>query len=238
MSTPVPAAGAFDPGSLTGLDEPVRRYFEHALAPGAPLAPGTRLEMTGRIDVGVWMPFRGRWEGDGRSFRWMVTSGPLGLRVLRVLDQFQDRHGSMDIRLRPGLKLLRADDEDTTRSAAGRAAAEAIWAPAGLLPQRGVTWEAESPDVIVATWDVPPERPRLRLGIGPDGGVRTASVMRWDDGRHGRHGYIPCGGHVLEDRRFGDLTIPSRVSIGWWFGTPRFTPFFEATITAAVPLGA
>jgi hypothetical protein len=42
---------------------------------------------------------------------------------------------------------------------------------------------------------------------------------------------------VLEERRFGDVTIPSRVSVGWWFGTPRYKPFFEATITAAGPLG-
>jgi hypothetical protein len=235
MTAPDAAAGAFDPGCLKGLDQPVRRYFEHALAPGAPLARGMQLDMTGRIDVGLWMPFQGRWEGDGRSFRWSVTSGPFGLRVLRVVDRFEDRHGSMDIRLRPGLKLLHAADEDTARSAAGRAAAEAIWAPMSLLPERGVTWLAESDEVIVATWDVPPERPRLCLRIDADGAVRTASLMRWDNGQHGLHGYIPCGGDVLEHRRFGHVTIPSRISVGWWYGTPRYKPFFEATITAAAP---
>jgi hypothetical protein len=71
--------------------------------------------------------------------------------------------------------------------------------------------------------------------IDGDGRVLTSSLMRWDNGQHGRHGYIPCGGTILEDRRFGDLTIPSRVSIGWWYGTPRYKPFFEATITAAEP---
>lgn len=229
------ASGAFDSGTLDGLDEPVRRYFTHALAPGTPLTPGMRLEMTGRINVGVWLPFRARWEGDGRSFRWSARSGPLGLPVLRVLDQFADGQGGMDIRLRPRIKLLHAEGEDTTRSAAGRAAAEAIWAPVGLLPQFGVTWQAESDELIVATWDVPPERPELRLRIDADGRVLTSSVMRWDDGQHGLRGYIPCGGEVLEDRRFGDVTIPSRISIGWWYGTPRYRPFFEATITAAEP---
>ena len=77
----------------------------------------------------------------------------------------------MDIRLRPGLQLLRVEDEDTARSGAGRAAAEAVWAPA------------------------------------------------------------------LEDRRFGDVTIPSRMRVGWWFGTPRYAPFFEATVTAPEPSG-
>jgi hypothetical protein len=104
------------------------------------------------------------------------------------------------------------------------------------LPQTGVRWRAESDELIVATWDVPPERPQLRLGIDAEGAVRTTSLMRWDNGRHGLHGYIPCGGHVLEERRFGNVRIPSRISVGWWYGTPRYKPFFEATITAAAPL--
>jgi hypothetical protein len=31
--------------------------------------------------------------------------------------------------------------------------------------------------------------------------------------------------------------LPARVSVGWWFGTARFAPFFEAEILDAVPLG-
>src|SRR3712207_6769572 len=118
---------------MARIDEPVRRYFAHALAPGAPLTRGMRLRMTGRIDVGVWMPFRAAWEGDGRSFRWSATAGPLGLPLLRVVDAFGGGTGSMDIRLRPGVRVLRTEDEDTARSGAGRAAAEAVWAPASLL---------------------------------------------------------------------------------------------------------
>ena len=224
--------GKFVPASIAGLDEPVRRYFAHALTPGAKAAPAMRIEMAGRIKVGLWMPFRSEWEGDGRSFRWSATSGPFGLPLLRVVDQFGDGAGSMDIRLRPGIKLVHTEDEDTARSAAGRAAIEAMWVPAGLLPQNGVTWYAESDELIVGTWDVPPERPELRLGIDADGAVRTTSVLRW----HGRDGYVRCGGDVLAERCFHGVTIPSRISIGWWYGTPRYEPFFEATVTAAEPM--
>jgi hypothetical protein len=40
---------------------------------------------------------------------------------------------------------------------------------------------------------------------------------------------------VHAERRFGELTIPSRLSVGWWFGTPRYTPFFTAEISGAEP---
>jgi hypothetical protein len=32
--------------------------------------------------------------------------------------------------------------------------------------------------------------------------------------------------------RFGDSTVPSSVSVGRWFGTPRHEPFFRAGISS------
>jgi hypothetical protein len=223
----------FDPATLAGLDEPVRRYFTHALRPGAALARGVQLQMTGRINVGVWLPFTAVWEGDARSFTWRARSGPGPFRLVHVVDRFAARAGSMDIRLLARIPLLHVENEDTARSGAGRAAAEAIWTPASLLPHRGVRWHAEGDELIVASWDVPPERPELRLHIDAEGRVRSVSVLRWDSSRHGQHGYIPCGGDVHAEWRFGDLTIPSRMSVGWWYGTPRYKPFFECEISAA-----
>lgn len=227
MSTGHP--GRFDPQSLQGLDEPVRRYLSHALMPGAVLAPRVRLWMSGSIKVGVWLAFRAVWEGDGRALRWKAAVGP-GRGPLRVLDQFADAAGSMDIRLLGRFTLVHAADEDTTRSAAGRAAVEATWSPAGLLPEQGVSWRAEGDDLIVAAWDVAPERPELRLRIDRDGAMRSSCVMRW----HGReHGYVPCGCDAQAERRFGDIVIPSRLTAGWWYGTPRYEPFFKAEVHAA-----
>jgi hypothetical protein len=114
----------------------------------------------------------------------------------------------------------------------------ATWAPAALLPDRGIAWRAESDALIAASWDVPPERPEVHVRIDEDGAVRSASTLRWDNGRHGRRGHIPCGGEVAAERRFGDLVIASRVTVGWWFETPRWAPFFKADILSAEPLPA
>lgn len=227
----------FEPHLLDGLDEPVRRYLAHALRPGASLQPGMRLRMSGRIKVRRWLAFRAVWEGDGRSLTWTAAVGPGGRGLLRVADRFAAGAGSMDVRLLGRIALVHAADADTARSAAGRAAVEATWAPACLLPQRGVSWRAEADDLIVATWDVPPERPEVHIRIDPDGAMRSSYVMRWDNGEHGRRGYIPCGGDAHAEKRFGDVVIPSRLTAGWWHGTPRYDPFFEAEIHAAEPLG-
>jgi hypothetical protein len=233
---PVPR---FDVGLLDGLDEPVHRYFRHALADGARLSRGVRLALAGHIRVGAWLRFRSVWEGDGRSFSWDATSGPGPLPLLHVHDRFSDGVGSMDIRLRapsprlPELKLLHAENADVARSGAGRAALEALWSPTALLPANGVSWRAESSDEIVATRDVPPERPEVRIVIAPDGAVRSYSASRWRDAKRG---YVPFGADVHAERRFGDVTIPSRLTAGWGYGTPAWTPFFRCEVTALVPV--
>jgi hypothetical protein len=155
-----------------------------------------------------------------------------------VHDQFLDGVGFMDIRLRPplrrlpALKLLHAENDDVARSGAGRAALEGVWVPGALRPERGVSWHAESDDLIVATWDVPPERPELRISVAPDGAVRSYSALRWHDRKSG---YLPFGAVVHAERSFAGVTIPSLITAGWGYGTQKWAPFFKGEVTALEP---
>ena len=45
-------------GQAAGLPEAARRYLEHAIAPGTPLATVVRLRMRGKIKLKRWLPFR------------------------------------------------------------------------------------------------------------------------------------------------------------------------------------
>lgn len=207
---------------MTRLEEPVERYLRHALR-GERHAAAVRGTMSGRIKVGAWLPFTAEQACDGRSFLWRARVGG-GLLV--VTDRYADGAGSTEGRLFGRLRVFGVADSDTTRSAAGRTALEAIWCPAALLPERGVTWHTEAPDVIVASWELPPERPEIRLRIDERGGLRAAWAQRWQ----GRDGYVPCGCEVHAERRFGDLVVPSRVTVGWGFGTPAYRPFFTAEL--------
>jgi hypothetical protein len=231
------AARRFQPAPLAALDEPVRRYFTHAIRDDAPLAAGMRLTMTGRIKIGpAWLGFTAQQEFDGHEFAWRARAGWGPLKPLLVVDQYRAGAGSIDGRIFGRLSFLHADDENTTRAAAARGAVESIWVPASLLPDRGVTWRAENRNLLVAGFEVPPERVEVRLAIDDLGAVLSVSVMRWGNVDQSDYGYIPFGGNVTAERRFGDLVLPSRVSVGWWFGTARFAPFFEAEILDAVPV--
>jgi hypothetical protein len=217
--------------------EPVQRYLDHAMPHGAPLKSGALLAMEGRIKVGLWLAFDARQEFRGHAFTWQARAGVGRFRPLRVVDRYADGEGSTEGRAFGRLRFLHASGKDTSRAAAGRAAVESMWVPQTLLPSGGVPWRAESDTAIVATLEVPPERPEVRFEIDPSSGaLRSVSLMRWGNVGQDHFGYIPFGGTIHAEERFGDLVLPSRVTVGWWFGTPRYAPFFEATIVSAVEI--
>jgi hypothetical protein len=43
-------------------------------------------------------------------------------------------------------------------------------------------------------------------------------------------------GRLFGRWRFLHVVIPSRVTIGWWYGTPRYAPFLDAAILDARPV--
>jgi hypothetical protein len=221
----------FQPSLISELDEPVQRFFGHAIRDGAALSLGMRVTMTGRIKVGTWLPFSAEQTADGRSFAWRARVGWGPIRPLLVLDRYADGAGTTEGRLLGRFTLFHANDLNTTRSAAARAALESfVFAPHSLLPERGVTWRAETEDVIVACFDLSPEHPEVRARIDERGAIRTVSALRWGNPGRQTFDYIPFGGEVNAERRFGDVLIPSSLRVGWWFGTPRYEPFFEAQI--------
>jgi len=236
MTTTPDATRRFGSDMLVGLDEPVRRYFSHAIGGGALLPNGVLMAMRGRIKVGLWLPFSAEQTVDGRSFTWRARVGRGPLAPLRVTDRYADAAGGTEGRLLGRVTLFDAHDANTARSAATRAAIESVvFAPPCVLPDRGVTWRAESDNIIVARFDLPPEQPEVRLRIDEHGAIRTVSALRWGNAGEKTFQYIPFGGEIHAERRFGDLLLPSRASVGWWFQTPRYAPFFHAEISAVTP---
>lgn len=234
-TTPVPTRG-FTSDILAALDEPVRRYFSHAISDGAVLPNGVSMEMTGRIKVGLWLPFTAVQTVDGRSFTWRARVGRGPLTPLRVTDRYADAAGSTEGRLLGRVTLFDDHDANTARSAAARAAIESVvFAPPSVLPGRGVAWRAETENVIVARFDLPPEQPEVRVRIDEHGAIRIVCAQRWGNAGAKTFQYIPFGGEIHAERRFGDLVLPSRITVGWWFDTPRYAPFFHAEVSAVTP---
>lgn len=227
--------GTFDATEIEGLPDPVQRYLLSSIAPGVPLSVSAKLQMAGRIKVRRWLSFWARQTlNPHRGFIWsaLVAGGITGS------DRYVDGEGRMDWKLMRFIKLAQADGPDISRSAAERAAAEAVWLPTALLPRYGVDWEAETDHHITASYTIDNRPFSIRLTIDDDGVIQSLVFNRWGDPDDtGTWAQLPFGGEVTGYGTFHGLTIPKSGRMGWFYGTNRWPEeeFFRFNLTALRP---
>lgn len=120
---------------------------------------------------------------------------------------------------------------DLNRSALSRAAMEAMWAPASLLPANGVTWEQIGPDTARLTFSTGIEP--VNMTLGAEGRVLEVVTMRWSgDNADKTFRLQPFGGTMESEQTFEGFTIPTVVKVGSLYGTADYLAFFQARVTA------
>lgn len=235
----VPAApGAFAADAAAGLPEPARRYLTAAIAPGTPLVRAASITMHGEIKLGPrWLHFDGEeLLAPHQGFCWTART-----RVgISGSDHYAEGKGAMDWRWLGIVPVMRADGPDVSRSAAGRAAGEAVWLPTALLPQAGTEWEDRSGDArAAARIDTDGHEIVLELTVDDHGRPRSVSFDRWGDpddtGTFAMHRF---GMDITDHGTFGGLTIPTAGVAGWHHGSDQWpsAAFFRYELTDVRPI--
>jgi len=134
------------------------------------------------------------------------------------------------------IPLMSASGPGVTRSAIGRVAGESVWLPSALCGD-DVTWTAPAPSRAQASFLARAEPAKLTLTVDERGRLQAVSLPRWGnpEGAAAFH-YADFGGVVEAENTFAGYTIPTRLRLGWHFGTDRFEPegeFFRVTIDDA-----
>ena len=231
-----PEPARFGAAELEGLPEPVQRHLAQVIAPGTPLATSARLRMRGTIKVGRWLPFRAhQLLNPHNGFVWTARAAG----IIAGSDRYLDGAGAMDWKLAGLVTVAHAEGPDVSRSAAGRAGAEAIWLPTTLLPRFGVRWSAGPDGQVTAAFRVGDTPLELRLRLDAAGRITSLVFDRWGDpdnrGTFAQHRF---GGEFTGYRSFQGLTIPSQGRLGWFYGQDRWPAgeFFRYQITDLEPV--
>lgn len=232
LATPSAGTGRFEPGSLTALPPPARRWLAHAVPAGTPLWRSVEMHMRGHIRLGAWRAFTATQvlsPPDG--FIWAATARFLGLPVVGF-DRYSRGAGEMRWRLLGVLPVMSASGSDVTRSAAGRLAGESVFVPTAY---HRATWTMAAPDIAVATWRHETGEESAELRIGPGGELLEVRMQRWGNPNGAAFGRYPFGVSIEREHTFSGITIPAVLRAGWWWGTERQAEgeFFRATITKA-----
>lgn len=230
------ASARYDPAMVADLPEVARRYFAHAIAPGTPLSRVVELRMQGEFLLGG-SPLAMRATQVLAPPEGFVWQAGFARGVMRIGGS--DALAGAESWTRFGvfglIPVARAGGTaDHHRSAGTRAMMESVWAPAALLPQFGAVWEALGPDAARVSFPALAGVAPMEMTLDAGGAVVSLVAMRWTNANPAQaYALQPFGGRVLESREFGGFTIPSRVELGNFWGTPDFDGFFRATITEA-----
>jgi hypothetical protein len=220
------SGGLFTEEMVSALPDPARRYFLHAIHPGTPLASRLHWSYSGSMKPGKEMPWMSLTAEQiltkNRGFVWKARAwkGPL---ILTAADHYLDGDGRMRISLFGLIPVVNATGPDLSKSALARLLVEGVALPSSLLPGPHVRIEGVDESRFTVKVNLHGETTPITLTVDPDGRLKQVVMERWGNvTADGSYRYIPYGGIVEEERTFGGYTIPTRIAIGWWYGTEQY----------------
>jgi hypothetical protein len=163
---------------------------------------------------------------------WKLDAGR-GFKRIAGSDGFDGETSWVRFWLLSAFPVVRAGGTaDHARAAFGRVVAEAVfWAPAALLPDNDVTWEAIAADTARATVTRNGMTQTVDVTVASDGQPTTVVIPRWSDANPERTYQLqPFGGYLSEFRDFEGYRLPTRVEGGNFIGTEEYFPFYKARV--------
>ena len=249
-----PTELVFSPDKLAHLPESAKQYLKHAIAPGTKIASAVRLKMHGEIKLKQWIPFTAEqvicWE---HGLIWSATAWINSFLPIVGSDRIIDGIGAMQWKLLGLFPVMTASGTDITRSSVGRLQSESLCLPSvfcgddvSFTSTSFTSTELSGLDSnLHSSFVVQGERAELDFTIvgvaspveNGTGRLKTFKLPRWGNPDGAEFRYVDFGGILEEEGTFCGYTIPTRLRVGWYFGSERFEPegeFFRATIDDAI----
>jgi hypothetical protein len=236
-----PTELVFSPDKFSHLPAAAKRYLEHAIAPGTEIASAVRWKMHGEIKLKKWIPFTAEqvvcWE---HGLIWSATAWMNGFLPIVGSDRIINGIGAMQWKLLGLFPVMTASGADITLSSIGRLQSESVCLPSVFCGDN-VSWTStESSELdsnLHSSFVVQGNRAELDFTIDRTGRLKTFKLPRWGNPDGAEFCYVDFGGILEEEGTFCGYTIPTRLRIGWYFGSDQFESegeFFRATINEAV----
>ncbi len=223
---------------VAALPEPARRYFSFTIRAGAAIRTVAEIRMSGEIGLGTqdspnYQPMSAEQIlAPPHGLVWKLRAGRGVMRILGS-DGFDGETSWTRFWLMSALPIVRVGGtSDHARAAFGRVVAEAVfWAPAALLPNEHVTWEAVDTATARATVAFSGISQTVDVTVADDGRPTMVVIPRWSDANAARtYRLQPFGGYLSEFRDFDGYRLATRVEGGNLIGTDEYFPFYKVTV--------
>jgi len=231
-----PAVPPYSHDDLTGLPEPVVRYFEFALRFGQRVVRTARFRQSGffAAQPNSWKPFLARqyFSIEPPGFVWDATIASAALLPTYVRDGYASGEGSMLAKV-AGVATVanQHGSAEMASSALLRYLAEAVLFPTALLPRDGVSWKSVDGSTARVTLAHGAQTVSCDVSFGMRGDIQRVAAMRYRDVA-GRPVLTPWIGHWHDYRRFDGMMIPT-IGEAVWETTEGPHPYWRGRIEDA-----
>lgn len=140
VQSPKISGKRFSYSQLTGLPQPVQRYFKHVLKEGQPYISYARLTHGGQFKTGLgksWVNIQGEqyFTSKNPGFVWKGTTN-----MFTAVDRFVAGSGSLVVSLFSLIKVVNGKGATFNQGELLRWVAENVWFPTNLLPNDNLQW--------------------------------------------------------------------------------------------------
>lgn len=168
---------------------------------------------------------------DRVAFWWRARFPVLGPLKLRVVDDYADGDGKLEVRVL-GLPLQRQSDAETVKGEALRYLAELPFAPPAMILNTTLEWRGIDERTAEVATTLGGRRLAVRLEANDDGDfVHSSSTMRKFKAGH-EWVPTPWGGEFGQYETIGGMRIPTRAEAYWELPQGRYV-YWRGTVTAA-----
>jgi hypothetical protein len=211
------------PALLRTYPEPVAEFFRYHLPDGIPEHTFSKTPLKGILKLVNWAHFKSTlYAHPFAGFIWQAKVA-MGILPVKGFDYFYGGKGAMQWTIFNVIPVMKAESDDVSRSAEGRARMEGLFAP-HLLIHPQIQWEAISENEITATWKIHREEQPLHLVLGNDGSLKSAFIQRWGNpGGVREFGYHTFGVNIEREMKYKGVVIPAKGNAGWWFGSEKYS---------------
>lgn len=215
-----------------------RRYAERALPPNQPTPHQVRITQQGEM----WQKPRGRAMRftasqyiavERLAFSWQAHFPVLGPLALRVVDEYTDAEGKLEVRLL-GLPLQRQQGPETTAGEALRYLAELPFVPHAIVHNPHLQWrQLNERTAQVAAW-IGAERLTVQLQFNKEGDIVGSSSE--DRRRKVANEWIatPWGGRFGDYQTLGGIRLPTSGEAYWDLPAGRYVYWRGTVLSAAL----
>lgn len=208
----------YDSESITGLPEPVQRYFMFALTDGQDYINSLRLRHSGTFKTArdrKWTDIEGEqyFIANPPGFIWIGKTSSF-----KAIDSYVAGEGNLSVYLFGALRIVKEEGNKVNQAELLRWLGESVWMPTNFLPDENKTWSAIDKNSAMLTFTYNGLSVYYIITFDEEGRILSLETERYMDDH-----LVPWKGEVKNYTLQNGMMVPADIEASWMLEEDKYT---------------